>query len=418
MALEDLLYDINSCGRCSDCKWIDYSYVIGKEFAKICPSSARYIFDAYSCQGRLDIGLGLIKGELGITPSLVDTVYKCQLCGGCDIRCKRSLQIEPLQVLESLRQKCVEHLGVPLPAHAQMRDNIGRCGNSLGVDGDKKLDWLPQKYLFPRANAKVILFLGCHAAVKDKKIAEETIKILEASGTEFAVMPEEQCCGKLLWETGQVTAFEKAVVHNLEAIRQTGADTIITSCAGCYKTLKVDYARMNKKSSSDLPYTVLHIAEYANQALKAGKLKFSKPVPLHVTYHDPCHLGRLSEPWIHWEGTRGKFGLLSPPKVFRRGSKGIYADPREIIQSVPQIRLTEMHRIRENAWCCGSGGGVAEAFPDFADRTAKERLREASETGAEAIITACVRCKSNFLGALGDTNLKVLDIVELISQAV
>jgi Fe-S oxidoreductase len=418
MALEDLLYDINSCGRCSDCKWVDYSYITGKEFAKICPSNARYIFDAYSCQGRMDIGLGLIKGELEITPSLVEAVYKCQLCGGCDIRCKRSLQIEPLQVLESLREKCVEHLGVPLPVHAKMRDNIGQCGNSLGVDGDKKLDWLPKKYLFPRANAKVILFLGCHAAVKDRKIAEDTIKILEASGTEFAVMPNERCCGRLLWQTGQVEAFKKAMAHNLEAIRQTQALTIVTSCAGCLKTLKVDYARMNKKSTSDLPYSVLHITEYAEQMLKKGELKLGKPVPLTVTYHDPCYLGRLSEPWIHWEGTREKFGLLNPPKVSRRGSNGIYAAPREVIKSIKQTELTEMLRIRENAWCCGGGGGVPQAFPDFADWTAKERLREAAETGAETIITGCLHCKNNLLAAGSDTNLKVMDIVELVSQAV
>ncbi len=51
-----------------------------------------------------------------------------------------------------------------------------------------------------------------------------------------------------------------------------------------------------------------------------------------------------------------------------------------------------MERIREYSWCCGAGGGVLNAFPDFAGWTARDRLEEAKATGAEALVTACPWC--------------------------
>ena len=48
-----------NCARCSTCKWVDVWEVKDARFAKICPSSLYYLFDAYSCQGRMDLSLAL-----------------------------------------------------------------------------------------------------------------------------------------------------------------------------------------------------------------------------------------------------------------------------------------------------------------------------------------------------------------------
>ena len=123
---------------------------------------------------------------------------------------------------------------------------------------------------------------------------------------------------------------------------------------------------------------------------------------MQVTYHDPCHLGRRDNIYV-------------PGKVIR----GVYEDPREILKKIPGINLVEMYRIRECAWCCGAGGGVREAYPDFSNWTATERVAEARSTGAEAIVTACPWCERNFLDAVkqGAGNMKVYDIIELVKQA-
>ena len=145
---------------------------------------------------------------------------------------------------------------------------------------------------------------------------------------------------------------------------------------------------------------------------------------MSVTYHDPCHLGRLGEPFIPWKGVEKKvfnqMYIYDPPKPWRKGTYGVYEPPRDVIKSIPGVNFVEMERIKEYSWCCGAGGGVKEAYPDFAIWTANERLEEAKATGAEAIVTACPWCKNNFNDAIeeGAEKLKVMDILELLELAI
>ena len=84
--LEDYKTDALNCPRCSNCKWVDHIYIKSHRFAKICPINTRYVFNAYSAQGILDIALALMNGQLDYTPKLLDIIYKCTLCGACDVR--------------------------------------------------------------------------------------------------------------------------------------------------------------------------------------------------------------------------------------------------------------------------------------------------------------------------------------------
>jgi len=180
------------------------------------------------------------------------------------------------------------------------------------------------------------------------------------------------------------------------------------------------YDKIGKKSGVE----VYHLTQYLEKLLREEKLRPKKPLDLKVTYHDPCHLGRLGEPWIHWQGTEYKpkgmhIWLHDPPKKYRRGTNGVYDPPRNVIKSLPGVELVEMYRTREYAWCCGAGGGVIDSYPDFAGWTAAERLKEAEAVGAEAIVSACPWCKRNFLDAAGRSgnDLKVLDIIELVWES-
>jgi Fe-S oxidoreductase len=79
-----------------------------------------------------------------------------------------------------------------------------------------------------------------------------------------------------------------------------------------------------------------------------------------------------------------------------------------------------MTRIKEYAWCCGAGGGVIDSNPEFAVWTSQDRIKEAVSTGAEAIVSACPWCEKTFSEAVrsGGSNLKVMDIVELVEKAI
>ena len=78
-----------------------------------------------------------------------------------------------------------------------------------------------------------------------------------------------------------------------------------------------------------------------------------------------------------------------------------------------------MDRIKEYAWCCGAGGGVNVSNPDFSMWTAQERIKEAEQTGATAIVTACPWCIENFNKAIAQqgSSLKVYDVIELLEKA-
>ncbi len=164
----------------------------------------------------------------------------------------------------------------------------------------------------------------------------------------------------------------------------------------------------------------MHLVEYTDELLKKGTLKLTNRVDLRLTYHDSCSLARLSEPWVHWEGKRGLWGVVNPPLERRRGTYGVYQQPRDILSAIPGVELVETPRMRENTWCCGAGRGTAAAFPDFALWAAEQKLEEVKEVGAEAIVSACPWCKNNFAGAIKATgeNMQVLDISELIQAAI
>jgi Fe-S oxidoreductase len=273
---------------------------------------------------------------------------------------------------------------------------------------------------YKKQKVDIIFHAGCRTAADQSlwKVAQASLALMQKAGINVGIAgAEEQCCGGRAYYLGYKADFLKQAEHNMKQFLQSGAKTLVTGCAECYQAFKVLYDRFGFKSNLE----VLHTSEYFLRLMREGKLVPSKKVDLKVTYHDPCYLGRLGEPWIHWHGKQipGQIRLFDPPREFRRGSYGVYAPPRELLKSLPGLTLTEMDRTRENAWCCGAGGGVEESNPDFAAWTADIRLKEAHATGAEALVTACPGCEKGFTCALKGTenSFQVYDIVELLARA-
>ena len=286
--------------------------------------------------------------------------------------------------------------------------------NIYGEPHGQRFKWLPGDVKLSEG-AKVAYFVGCATSYLNPDIAVNTARILNAGGFEFTIMSaEEYCCGAPLWRTGQIEAAWKLVEHNLDVLRRLGIKTLIASCAECYGTFRGFYPRI-----ADMDFEVLHITEVIRMMLQEGKLKLTKKLEMKATYHDPCLLGRLSELYVPWNGVIKAFGYHEPPKQWRRGTSGVYDAPRQVLRSIRGLELVEMIRNEENAFCCGGGGGVPAAFPDFALWTAAERLGEAGSTGAEAVISCCPFCESNFEKALeaGKRKIDYHDITELVLKA-
>jgi len=127
--------------------------------------------------------------------------------------------------------------------------------------------------------------------------------------------------------------------------------------------------------------------------LEQEELAFKREVEIKVTYHDPCHLGRLCK---------------------------VYEEPRKVVNQIPGVTLIEMERVKEKAWCCGGGEGmVSLVYPQLAAEIGKERIREAQKTGAASLITTCPHC-NQFLNVVSK-RLKIpitcMDLSELVFDA-
>ncbi len=213
----------------------------------------------------------------------------------------------------------------------------------------------------------MLYFRGCTAREKETGIAEATEKLLGLANVDYHILDDEKCCGSVLLRTGFEDEAKKQIAKNTEVF---GDETILTSCAGCYKTLLQDYEGLD----------VIHISELLAILIDEGRLKFNKK-DLDVTYHDSCHLGRHCK---------------------------VFDEPREAIESV--ANLIEMENIKENSLCCGAGGGVKSAYPQIASELAEARISQAKDTNCDILITPCPFCKLN----LKDYGLEVLDLTEFL----
>ncbi len=424
MALEDYRNDMLRCMRCSECKWIPLAKISDWRFAHQCPSISRYNFHAYSSGGRLIMGLSVLEGRMDYTDNFLDILYKCTMCGACEVSCKCNKDMENMPITQELRIKAVED-GELLPQQMMVIDSLRKEDNTMMAKRADRGNWaegLKVKNI-TEEKAEVYFHAGCRYSFDEELWPEvrAAVNILAGAGVDVGIAgKDETCCGCRVYEMGYLGETTKYMENNEDLLKNAGVKTIVTSCSDCYQGFKVLYRKLDKFPDIE----VLHITEYIDRLIKEGKLKLSKQVPMKVTYHDPCHLGRLAEPYVPWEGEEKivfkQMYIYDPPKPWRKGTHGVYEIPRDVIRAVPGVELKEMTRIKEYAWCCGAGGGVIDSYPDFAVWTAQERIEEAKSTGAEALVTACPWCKRNFLNALKESGdeLKVLDIVELIEQSI
>ena len=198
---------------------------------------------------------------------------------------------------------------------------------------------------------------------------------------------DEWCCGSPAARVGDTILARKMAQHNIKVIENCGANLVLFSCAGCYRTFKKDYPKWGLNYN----FKVLHISEFISELIKNNKIKLGS-IDKKITYHDPCHLGR---------------------------HLGIYDPPRIVINAIPKINFKEMARNRFNAWCCGAGGGVKSAFKDLAIFAASERLIEAEKTtDAEYLISTCPFCNLNLKDGKKNIETKIIvkDLMELLLE--
>ena len=221
----------------------------------------------------------------------------------------------------------------------------------------------------------LLYFRGCTAREKLTSISKATERILRIAKIDYETLEDEKCCGSVLLRTGFLDDAIEQMNGNLKDFE---GKVILTSCAGCYKTLKEDY-----KKYLGVDLKVIHISQLLEQLIKENKINLKGNKDLKVTYHDSCHLGRHA---------------------------GEYEAPRNVINSIS--KLVEMENNREKARCCGSGGGVKSAYGDLSNSISDLRIREAKETEADLLVSACPFCELNL--SQNSDDFEVLDLSEFV----
>jgi heterodisulfide reductase subunit D len=365
------------CIKCGTCK-MGY-----KSFAPSCPSGEAFLFESYWASGRIRTAIGIISRDLQWSEESRDPIFACTTCGACMDSCQAPHAHYIVDIIESLRELAVQNIG-PGPNQEKLveRANNPEMCNPYGVLNSTNAD-LKEKYDIPD-KAEWVYYIGCTSNYRQMKIRDATIWLLKRAGIDFTLI-DEHCCTSPMLRTGQVSSAKGFMNYNIEQIKKAGADKVVTSCAGCYRTFIKDF----EKYGAEYDFNLYHTVELLKDLLDSGKMKIKSEYNKTVTYHDPCHLGR---------------------------HMGIYEIPREIYKQIPGVKLVEMKRNRNFAWCCGAGGGVKIGYPEWAVEVSNERLEHAKEVGAEVISSVCPFCRTNLSDANEKYNggFEILDLLEIL----
>jgi heterodisulfide reductase subunit D len=320
-----------------------------------------------------------------------DDVHSCTTCGICGTVCESG--INTVELWEALRANLVKKGIGPYGKQNMFPKLIGQYHNPYLLDQKDRLAWVPDDVKI-EDKSDLVYFTGCTAGYKQLTLAFATSRVLNKLGIKFAMLGEDEwCCGSALIRTGQAHVNGmvplQVAKHNVEAIKKMGAKKVLFACAGCFRTAKIDWPRL---LGEELPFEVVHITEFLEDLIKQGKIKWEKSIDKTITYHDPCHLGR---------------------------HVGVYDAPRYVLSHIPGVKFVEMDRIKEFQRCCGAGGGVKAGIPDLAEGIAQSRVKDALETKADLLSSACPFCKRNLMDGRDSmkADIDVEDIIELVAQA-
>jgi len=357
-----------------------------------CPIFAETALESRNARGHVILAYNLMTGAIEASEELAASFYQCTTCLNCKSTCPAGVEVA--EIVGAARQRLVEAGYLP-EVFAPMVESLREEGNPFGELADKRTETYPSGYQerteVPE-DVDVLLYLGCTGSYQDLYIVPSMMEMMDKLGAKYAILGEEEnCCGYVAHLIGDDDTFQECMENNVETFSKLNPKMIVTTCAGCDRTLRDLY-----REHSEFDVEVLHAVEYMDRLISEGKLRFEGEFPMKVIYHDPCDIGR---------------------------HMGIYEPPRDVLNAIPGLELMEFKLNRALAKCCGGGGGLKGYDGELSSVLAEKRVTEAMDTGAEVIVSACPTCKSNLKLAAAKLQrerkqrMKVMDITEVIAEA-
>jgi Fe-S oxidoreductase len=242
----------------------------------------------------------------------------------------------------------------------------------------------------------VLYWVGCAAAFdeRNRRVARAFATCLWAAGVRFAILgQEESCTGDPARRMGNDYVFQILAGGNVETLNRYGLKTIVTACPHCFNTIGNEYGQLGGQ------YEVVHHSVYLSRLLDSGRLRVAadEAGAMTATLHDPCYLTRYN-------------GVIDPQ--------------RDVLGAVPGLELREMEQRGRQTFCCGAGGGRMWMEETRGTRINTERTRQALETGASTVATACPFCMTMLTDGLKDAanrgtgQASAQDIAEILAPRV
>lgn len=387
------LFALDACTRCGQCSTVCEAGAAAPDVRLAAPlCRIRHLRRV----ARGERGLRPLNLLLGRRPPteedarlFSDGLYRCTLCSRCTEACPAGIDLTGLWVRarESIAAAgaCPAKFGMAL-------DAVDAEHNVLGYPNVERAGWVD--YMadapadgFRKERATVLYYVGCMTSFSPaaQGIAESFARVMMAAGVDFALLGEDEwCCGFPLRVAGFGDRAQALVEHNVAQVRRLGAKTVVFNCPSCFLNWRHEYG-------ADLPdVRMLHATQFIDELAAEGRLALGE-VPLAVTYHDPCDLGRNAR---------------------------VFDAPRRAIAAVPGIQLREAAASRESALCCGGGGDLEITDAELASRIADRTCGALSETGAQAVVTACPECFRQLQsGMTRGPGLPVIDVCQLVDRS-
>lgn len=382
------LLEIDACIRCGEC-------------LNSCPVYAEREDEGFNPRGKIQNLKRFIRSQYGLWArifgpkklneediiALSEKIFRCTLCGACDIACP--VLINPKDLSIAIRETMVEMGHYPKAAE-NVKKNLLSDHNISADENEDRAEWVEDlgeipEHGFQKDKAEVIYFVGCVSSFFPmvQKIPQNFVQIMVKGGVDFTILGEgEWCCGFPLIGAGMSRELEKLKVHNIDKIKEVGAKSVVFSCPSCYRTWKELY---------ETDVELLHSSHLLEELIKEKKIPL-KELNLTVTYHDPCDLGRNS---------------------------GVYEPPREVLKMIPGVKLVELENNREKTVCCGGGGNIEMVDPELSAGIAQKKIDEIQNTGADLIVTSCQQCVRTIStrARKQGIKLKVMDLTEIVMMA-
>jgi Fe-S oxidoreductase/nitrate reductase gamma subunit len=338
-------------------------------------------------------GNGFTKSVIGEDGVHVDTVWSCMQCNACVEICP--VGIEQAPIINQLRRRLVEENELDSNLQSQL-EVIYKWGNSFGENKRRRGRWAKElDFEVPDARKQpvdVLWFVGDYASFdpRSQQVTRSLARLLNAAEIDFGILYDgERNSGNDVRRVGEEGLFETLAEENIQTLSGCEFNRIVTTDPHSLNTLRNEYPDLGGS------WPVMHHTALLLELIESGRLDVQGRLGYRVTYHDPCHLGRL---------------------------QGEYDTPRRILELLG-CTLVEMPRNRDNSFCCGAGGGRIW-IPDKPgqERPSENRIREAvGLPEVELFVVACPKDVTMYEDAIKTSGnaerIELRELTELIEEA-